>query len=42
MVDQLFGPTICLLGVKVEPVIHTMRKGLDEPAFFAHFENLIN
>jgi hypothetical protein len=27
---------------KIEPVIHAMRKGLNEPAFFAHFENLIN
>jgi len=23
------------------PVIQAMRKGLNEPAFFAHFENLI-
>jgi hypothetical protein len=27
---------------KIEPVIHAMRKGLNEPAFFAHFENLMN
>ena len=42
MVDQLFGATIYLLWDRIEPVIHAMRKGLNEPSFFAHFENLIN
>jgi hypothetical protein len=42
MVDQLFGTTIYLLWNKIEPVINAMRKGLNEPAFFAHFENLMN
>jgi hypothetical protein len=42
MVDQLFGTTVYLLWDKIEPVINAMRKGLNEPAFFAHFENLIN
>ena len=41
MVDQLFGTTIYLLWSKMEPVINAMRKGLNEPSFFAHFENLI-
>jgi hypothetical protein len=41
MVDQLFGTTIYLLWNKMEPVIKAMRKGLNEPSFFAHFENLI-
>ena len=42
MVDQLFGTTIYLLWTRIEPVIKAMRKGLNEPSFFAHFENLIN
>jgi hypothetical protein len=42
MVDQLFGTTIHLLWDRMKPVIYAMRKGLNEPAFFAHFENLIN
>jgi hypothetical protein len=42
MVDQLFGTTLYLLWDKIKPVIYAMRKGLNEPAFFAHFENLIN
>ena len=42
MVDQLFGTTVYLLWTKIEPVIHAMRKGLNEPSFFAHFENLMN
>jgi hypothetical protein len=41
MVDQLFGATVYLLWDRIEPVIHAMRKGLNEPSFFAHFENLI-
>jgi hypothetical protein len=42
MVDQLFGTTVYLLWTKIEPVIQAMRKGLNEPSFFAHFENLMN
>ena len=42
MVDQLFGTTVYLLWNKMEPVINAMRKGLNEPSFFAHFENLIS
>ena len=41
MVDQLFGTTVHLLWGKIKPVIYAMRKGLNEPSFFAHFENLI-
>lgn len=41
MVDQLFGTTVYILWNKMEPVIHAMRIGLNEPAFFGHFENLI-
>ena len=42
MVDQLFGTTIYLLWNRMEPVIKAMREGLNEPSFFAHFENLIS
>jgi hypothetical protein len=42
MVDQLFGTTVYILWGKIEPVIHAMRKGLNEPTFFGHFENLIH
>jgi hypothetical protein len=42
MVDQLFGTTVYLIWNKIEPVIQSMRKGLNEPSFFAHFENLMN
>jgi hypothetical protein len=42
MVDQLFGTTVYLLWDRIDPVIRAMRKGLNEPSFFAHFENLIN
>ena len=41
MVDQLFGTTVYLLWDRIDPVIQAMRKGLNEPSFFAHFENLI-
>jgi hypothetical protein len=40
MVDQLFGTTLYLLWDRIKPVISAMRKGLNEPTFFAHFENL--
>jgi hypothetical protein len=26
----------------MKPVIYAMRKGLNEPAFFAHYEYLVN
>ena len=42
MVDQLFGTTIYLLWDKIKPVIQAMRKGLNEPTFFAHFEDLMD
>ena len=42
MVDRLFGPTVNLLWERMEPVIQAMRKGLNEPFFFSHFEYLIN
>jgi hypothetical protein len=41
MVDQLFGTSVYLLWTKIEPVIFAMRKGLNEPSFFAHFENMM-
>ena len=42
MVDRLFGPTLHSLWERMEPVINAMRKGLDEPFFFSHFEHLVN
>ncbi|HTY46380.1 MAG TPA: hypothetical protein VMB46_01805 [Methanomassiliicoccales archaeon] len=41
MVDDLFGPTLNLLWVRVKPVIYAMRIGLNEAAFFSHFEFLV-
>jgi hypothetical protein len=41
MVDHLFGPTLNILWLRMQPVIHAMRKGLNEPAFFAHYEYLV-
>jgi hypothetical protein len=41
MVDRLFGPTLNSLWVRMEPVIYAMRKGLNEPFFFSHFEYLV-
>ena len=41
MVDRLFGTTVYLLWSRIDPVIKAMRKGLNEPSFFAHFENLM-
>jgi hypothetical protein len=41
MVDRLFGPTVNLLWETVKPVLYAMRKGLNEPFFFSHFEYLI-
>jgi hypothetical protein len=42
MADKLFGPTINTLWERMQPLIHAMRKGLNEPFFFSHFEYLIN
>jgi hypothetical protein len=41
MANCLFGPTLNVLWLRMQPVIYAMRKGLNEPAFFAHFEYLI-
>jgi hypothetical protein len=41
MVDRLFGPTLKALWERVQPVLYAMRKGLNEPFFFSHFEYLI-
>ena len=42
MADRLFGPTLNLLWERMQPLIYAMRKGLNEPFFFSHFEHLIN
>jgi hypothetical protein len=42
MVDRLFGSTLNLLWERMQPLIYAMRKGLNEPFFFSHFEYLIN
>ena len=42
MADMLFGATLNLLWVRMKPVIYAMREGLKEPAFFRHFEYLVN
>jgi DNA-binding ferritin-like protein (Dps family) len=42
MVDQLFGPSVNSLWERMQPLIYAMRKGLNEPFFFSHFEYLIN
>jgi hypothetical protein len=42
MADRLFGPTLNLLWERMQPLIYAMRKGLNEPFFFSHFEYLIN
>jgi hypothetical protein len=41
MVDRLFGPTLHILWDRMKPVIYGMREGLNEPAFFAHYEYLV-
>jgi hypothetical protein len=41
MVDRLFGPTLNSLWERMMPLIYAMRKGLNEPFFFSHFEYLI-
>jgi hypothetical protein len=42
MVDHLFGPTLNILRARMKPVIYAMRQGLNEPAFFAHYEYYVN
>jgi hypothetical protein len=41
MVDRLFGPTLNSLWERMMPVIYAMRKGINEPFFFSHFEYLV-
>jgi hypothetical protein len=41
MADRLFGPTLNVLWLRMQPVIYAMRNGLNEPAFFAHYEYLV-
>jgi hypothetical protein len=41
MVDRLFGPTLNQLWQRMQPVIYAMRKGLNEPFFFSHYEYLV-
>jgi hypothetical protein len=41
MADRLFGPTLNSLWQRMEPVIYAMKKGLNEPFFFSHFEYLV-
>jgi len=42
LVDDLFGPTLDLLWDRMQPVIVAMRKGLNQPYFFSHYEYLVN
>jgi|GEM_PF-5007823 len=42
LVDDLFGPTLDLLWERMQPVIVAMRKGLNQPYFFSHYEYLVN
>lgn len=42
LANRLFGPTINSLWERIQPLIHAMRKGLNEPFFFSHFEYLVN
>jgi hypothetical protein len=41
MVDRLFGPSLNSLWERMQPLIYAMRKGLNEPFFFSHYEYLI-
>ena len=41
MIDHLFGPTLNMLWRNMEPLIHEMRTGMNEPFFFSHYEYLI-
>lgn len=42
LVNRLFGPTLELLWERMKPVIYAMRKGLNQPFFFSHYEYLVN
>jgi hypothetical protein len=42
LVNDLFGPTLDLLWERMQPVIVAMRKGLNQPYFFSHYEYLVN
>ncbi len=41
LVDSLFGPTLDILWLRMKPIIYGMRKGLNEPFFFSHYEKLV-
>jgi len=41
MVDRLFGPSLNSLWERMQPLLYAMRKGLNEPFFFSHYEYLI-
>lgn len=42
LVYRLFGPTLEPLWDTMRPIIYAMRKGLNQPFFFSHFESLVN
>jgi len=42
LVNSLFGPTLVSLWEPVQPIIQGMRKSLNQPFFFSHFEYLYN
>ncbi|HUK79863.1 MAG TPA: hypothetical protein VLU91_04295 [Nitrososphaerales archaeon] len=42
LVNSLFGPTLVSLWEPIQPIIQGMRKSLNEPFFFSHFEYLYN
>ena len=42
LVNDLFGPTLDLLWERMQPVIVSMRKGLNQPYFFSHYEYLVD
>ena len=42
MIDQFFSPTLSFLWDKMKPIIYGMRKYLNEPFYFSHFELIVN
>ena len=40
LVNSLFGPTLVSLWEPIQPMIQGMRKSLNQPFFFSHFEYL--
>jgi hypothetical protein len=42
LVDDLFGPTLDVLWDRMKPVIVSMRKSLNQPYFFSHYEYLVD